>query len=105
MPRDLSPRKEVPGFGFSGLVVSLFGYLELCPGGGAVGQASPWLRGAADALDGRGRGGHKSHPFLYSAFLLSSHNVRSIRQGWVVWSLILQLPAAKTALRFLKPEV
>lgn len=89
MPGDLSPGKEVPGFGFSGLVVSLVGYLELCPGGGAVGQAARWLRGAADALGGRGRGGHKSHPFLYSALHLSSHSVNSIRQGWVVWSLIL----------------
>lgn len=89
MPGDLSPRKEVPGFGFSGLVVSLFGYLELCPGGGAVGQASHWLRGTADAQGGRGRGGHKSHPFLSSALHLSSHSVLSIRQGWVVWSLIL----------------
>lgn len=89
VPGDFSPRKEVPGFGFSGLVVSLFGYLELCPGGGAVGQASHWLRGAADAQGGRGRGGHKSHPFLSSALHLSSHSVLSIRQGWVVWSLIL----------------
>lgn len=78
----------MPGLGFLGLVVSLFGCLELCPGGGAVGQASRWLADAADALGGRRMGGHKSHPFFCPSFHFSSLNVRGIRQGWMVWSLI-----------------
>lgn len=76
----------MPSFGFSGLVVSLFGYLELCPGGGAVGQASRWLRGAADALGGRGKGRTQEPPLplLRPPLELAQRAQHQTRVGGVV---------------------
>lgn len=93
MPRDLGPRKEVPSQRFSGLVVSLFVCLELSPGGGAVGQASRWLRGRrrCPGREGEGRAQEPPLPLPRPPLQLAQRCIASDESGVVTYP-----PAARS---------